>query len=318
VSDAGLVDVLLAAAVPVLAAAALVYRDLFRATVVFIVFGLTVALVWVRLEAPDIALAEAAVGAGITGALFMRALGALSTPPPANVRSAGGRGGARAAVRVSAGVLAAAVGALLVWSVAAVPAGEIALSGLVRNAMPQAGVGNPVTAVLLNLRGYDTLLEVGVLLLAVLSVSVVGARHHPATLGGSAVRGPVLSAFAHLTLPGLTMVAAYVLWIGADLPGGAFQGAAVLAGAWLVAAFAGLATDVPARRMPLVLSAGFFVYLLVAAVMVPLNGALLGFTPATAKWWMLLIESGLLISCAAILATLVFRLTDDWPGSSVP
>jgi hypothetical protein len=45
--------------------------------------------------------------------------------------------------------------------------------------------------------------------------------------------------------------------------------------------------------------------------MVVLNGGLLRYTPATAKWWMLLIESGLLVSCAAILATLVFRLTDD-------
>jgi energy-converting hydrogenase B subunit D len=43
----------------------------------FIVFGLLMALAWARLDAPDIALAEAAIGAGLTGALLLDALGAL-------------------------------------------------------------------------------------------------------------------------------------------------------------------------------------------------------------------------------------------------
>jgi energy-converting hydrogenase B subunit D len=52
-------------------------RDLFRAVVLFIAFGLTMTLAWVRLQAPDLALAEAAIGAGLTGALFLDALGHL-------------------------------------------------------------------------------------------------------------------------------------------------------------------------------------------------------------------------------------------------
>ncbi len=51
--------------------------DLFKAIVLFIAFGLFMALVWVRLAAPDIALAEAAIGAGLTGALLMAALARL-------------------------------------------------------------------------------------------------------------------------------------------------------------------------------------------------------------------------------------------------
>ncbi len=35
------------------------------------------SLVWVRLDAPDIALAEAAIGAGLTGALLLSALARL-------------------------------------------------------------------------------------------------------------------------------------------------------------------------------------------------------------------------------------------------
>ena len=56
---------------------ALACPDLFKAVVLFIAFGLLLALAWVRLEAPDVALAEAAIGAGLTGALMMAALARL-------------------------------------------------------------------------------------------------------------------------------------------------------------------------------------------------------------------------------------------------
>jgi uncharacterized MnhB-related membrane protein len=48
-----------------------------RALVLFITFGLLMTLAWARLAAPDIALAEAAIGAGLTGALLLDAYGAL-------------------------------------------------------------------------------------------------------------------------------------------------------------------------------------------------------------------------------------------------
>ncbi len=49
-------------------------HDLFKAVVLFISFGMLMALSWVRLQAPDLALAEAAIGSGLTGALFLSAL----------------------------------------------------------------------------------------------------------------------------------------------------------------------------------------------------------------------------------------------------
>src|SRR5690554_4547022 len=68
-----LLDIMLALALIITAAAALLSRDLFRAVVVFIAFGLLMAVVWVRLHAADIALAEAAIGAGLTGVLLLDA-----------------------------------------------------------------------------------------------------------------------------------------------------------------------------------------------------------------------------------------------------
>ncbi len=48
--------------------------DLHKAVILFIAFGLVLALVWVRLDAVDVALAEAAIGSGLTGALLWSAL----------------------------------------------------------------------------------------------------------------------------------------------------------------------------------------------------------------------------------------------------
>lgn len=71
------VDLLLAAALLWSAWRALAAPGLDRALVMFIVFGLLMALAWARLQAPDIGLAEAAIGAGLTGALLLDAYGTL-------------------------------------------------------------------------------------------------------------------------------------------------------------------------------------------------------------------------------------------------
>ncbi|MCQ4348518.1 DUF4040 domain-containing protein [Pseudomonas stutzeri] len=70
-------DLLLAGALLWSAWRALSAPGLDRAVVMFIVFGLLMALAWARLQAPDIGLAEAAIGAGLTGALLLDAYGAL-------------------------------------------------------------------------------------------------------------------------------------------------------------------------------------------------------------------------------------------------
>ncbi|MDO8895828.1 MAG: DUF4040 domain-containing protein [Nitrosomonas sp.] len=72
-----ILDLLLVIALLWSALRSLMTRDLFRAVVLFIVFGLLMALVWARLHAPDIALAEAAIGAGLTGALLLDTVGYL-------------------------------------------------------------------------------------------------------------------------------------------------------------------------------------------------------------------------------------------------
>jgi energy-converting hydrogenase B subunit D len=66
-------DLLLSTTLVTLALAALTSREPRRAVILFIAFGLLLALVWARLRAPDVALAEAAIGAGLAGALMLAA-----------------------------------------------------------------------------------------------------------------------------------------------------------------------------------------------------------------------------------------------------
>jgi energy-converting hydrogenase B subunit D len=70
-------DILLVAGLLVLAWRVVMVASVFRSVVLFITFGLLMSLAWVRLEAPDIALAEAGVGAGLTGVLMLDAIGKL-------------------------------------------------------------------------------------------------------------------------------------------------------------------------------------------------------------------------------------------------
>jgi len=68
-----LFDVVLLTTLVALAFAAVLSPEPRRAVIMFIAFGLWLSLVWARLRAPDIALAEAAIGAGLGGALMLAA-----------------------------------------------------------------------------------------------------------------------------------------------------------------------------------------------------------------------------------------------------
>jgi len=70
----GIAEFLLMSLLVVLAVAAVFMRDLLAATVVFMVYSLLMAIVFTQLKAPDVALTEAAVGAGVTTLLFVIAI----------------------------------------------------------------------------------------------------------------------------------------------------------------------------------------------------------------------------------------------------
>ena len=63
--------------------------DIFTAIMLFFLFGLLMSVAWVRLNAVDVALAEATIGAGLTGAMFLAALSRLRRFPSPRADPAG-------------------------------------------------------------------------------------------------------------------------------------------------------------------------------------------------------------------------------------
>ena len=80
-------DAILAITVLAVAGWTIAARDTFAAVIGFVAYGLLLALVWVRLAAPDVALTEAAIGGGVTGVLLLGAA--------ARLRGSAGGGGRR-------------------------------------------------------------------------------------------------------------------------------------------------------------------------------------------------------------------------------
>ena len=67
-------DIGLALLVVLVALWTIAAQDLFASVVGYVAYGLLLALVWIRLYAPDVALTEAAVGSGVTGVLLIFSL----------------------------------------------------------------------------------------------------------------------------------------------------------------------------------------------------------------------------------------------------
>ncbi|AOY74849.1 hydrogenase subunit MbhD domain-containing protein [Clostridium formicaceticum] len=50
-------------------------KDLLSAIIIFAAYSLVMAVLWLLLKAPDIAMTEAAIGAGVTTILFVAVIG---------------------------------------------------------------------------------------------------------------------------------------------------------------------------------------------------------------------------------------------------
>lgn len=296
-------DLFLCGLVLAVAVAAVSDRELFGSIVFFIVYGLLMALAWVRLEAVDVALAEAAIGAGLTGLLMVGASARLRRlqAPEEETGSRMARGATVLACLSVTGLIGAAV--LLLDPRAP------GLAPMVDRSLAESGVGNPVTAVLLNFRAYDTLLESTVLLVALLGVWSLSDERSWGGHGGLrqyARPGGVLATFGR-TLPAIGLIiGVYLVWAGSKQPGGAFQGGTVLAAVWLLMAVAGVADAPPVsnRLLRLGLVAGPALFLAVGLIGA-LAGDFLRLPPEHAGNLILLIEAGLTVSVAVTLALLV-------------
>ena len=298
--DIGLVTLVLGVAAWTIGA-----RETFAAVIGFVAYGLLLALVWVRLAAPDVAMTEAALGSGLTGGLLLGASTRLArTDGPAAIEKPS------AIMRLAAAVLCTLVSAGLAALVLLMPEPAPTLAPQVAANMAATGLGNPVTAVLMVYRAIDTLLEVVVLLLALAGVwSLAPDRLWGGFPGPRHQDDPdsVLSFIGQLLMPVGILVGIHIFWVGSVAPGGEFQGATILAAMGILAMMAGLvgAPAVSGRWLRLVLVVGPAVFFTIGLAGFAMAGGFLAYPEAHAKMLILMIEIPVTLSIAATLALLV-------------
>ncbi len=234
-----IIDTLLALLILGLALRAVAVQSLYQSAISFIAFGLMLALAWARLAAPDVALAEAAIGAGLLGVLLIHSLRDF----------AGEDDGEAAGFAIKLGqyprlpsffiLLGIGIfsGVLLV-AVLQMPDGG-GLTAASVTALADSGVDHPVTAVLLNYRSYDTWLEIGVLVIAMLAIFCAGGFEGFRRGQWRPRQDLIIARFARLLAPLMVLVAGYLLWLGKAYPGGAFQAGVVLGAAGIILQMAG-------------------------------------------------------------------------------
>ncbi len=206
-------------------------RNLFVAVMLAAIFSLLMAANFFILDAADVALTEAAVGAGVTTVILLSAL-ALTAEREKHSRS----------IRWVSVVVVAITVLILIYATfdkpklgdPEAPVHQHVAPWYLENTPELMDIPNVVTAVLASFRGYDTLGEVFVVFVAMVGVLFVlsgdqirtgtirasdpGLRHHliPKVVG-------------RLLLPFIILFGLYVQFHGEYGPGGGFQAGAIIA-----------------------------------------------------------------------------------------
>jgi multisubunit Na+/H+ antiporter MnhB subunit len=296
------VDIALILLILAIGASTIFAREAFDAVIAFVVYGLLLAIVWVRLSAIDVALTEAAIGGGMTGTLLLGAAARLRSAEPDGTRIA-------LPVRLAAAFLCALVAVCLAGALLLPPSVIPTLAPAAMENLVHTGLGNPVAGVLFAYRALDTMLEKVVLLLALVGVWSLAPNQAWNGIPGLRIyerTNSTLTFLAQLLPPVGIVVGFYMCWVGANAPGGAFQGGTILAAMWLLVIVArqqaAPSIGHPWVRIGLVL--GPVVFLAIGLAGFVLANSFLAYPAGHAKPLIVAIEVALTISIAAALAML--------------
>lgn len=210
--------------------------------------GIATCLTFVWFSAPDLALTQLLVEI-VTTILILLGLRWLPQRSPYDWTWQGALRALPRRVR-DLGVAVAAGGGLALLSYAVMTRPRVPDSiadAFVARALPEGGGSNIVNVILVDFRGFDTLVEITVLAVVALAVFALLRRFRPAreSLGQPPQQaGQTATTIAHdLLVPGVLMrlmfpvsivLSLYLLWRGHNLPGGGFVAGLVLAVGFLL------------------------------------------------------------------------------------
>jgi multicomponent Na+:H+ antiporter subunit A len=182
------------------------------------VVGIGLALLFVVIGAPDLAMTQVLVEI-LAVVIALGVLQGVVAPRPAEPPRH----------RAGAALLGLGVGAtvaLLVLAVLAVPPSTAVADYFVRESVPGGFGRNVVNVILVDFRALDTLGEITVLAVAALGAFALLASARPRGTGPGprGARSVVLQAGARLLLALLLLASLFMLWRGHNEPGGGFIG----------------------------------------------------------------------------------------------
>ena len=264
-------------------------EDLFAAVMLTGIFSLLMAANFFVLDAADVALTEAAIGAGITTVFFLSAL-ALTTDRERPV--VGGRLLSVCVVVVTTLILIYATFDKPRLGDPDAPVHQHVAPWYLAQTPELIGIPNVVTAVLGSFRGYDTMGEVFVVITAGIGVLFIlsgsggtNRRKIPGLLPSSdkGLRHHLIPKMVgRLLIPFIVMFGLYVLFHGEYGPGGGFQaGAIAAAGIILYALLEGetkALEAVPKSALTGMMFGGALLYGLVGVVCLALGGNFLDYS----------------------------------------
>ena len=290
-------------------------RSLLAVTMLTSIYSLLSASLFVVLDAVDVALTEAAIGAGISTILMLATI-ALTTDREKVPRH----------TPLLPLIVVITTGAALIYGTLDMPhygdpdapVHRHMAAAYLHDTPLEIGVPNVVTSVLASYRGYDTLGEVTVIFTAGIGVlALLGyhtRRHNIQPPGIKKI--VVLRVIAKLFLPLILLFALYVLFHGDYGPGGGFQAGVIFATGFILYALAfGLGNAqrlIPQRLLHSLAAAGVLIYAAVGIEGMLLGGKFLEYRvladdPVTGQHLgILLIELGVGITVAAVMLIIYF------------
>lgn len=233
-------------------------KDLLVSVIIFMSYSLVMSIIWVLLESPDLAITEAAVGAGVTSVLFfitlrkIQAIGKAKEEEPDEVTkeilAKRFVRGFEKYYKLMAVVLGGAIIAALLVTVSYLPKfgdadnpynNEVSERYLEKG-LEETGAVNAVTGMILDYRAFDTFGESCVLFIAAACVLIL-LREDQKDAEEKALADEkyeprsdaILQASAKVLFPSIMMFGIYILLNGHLSPGGGFSGGAIM-GAGLI------------------------------------------------------------------------------------
>ena len=203
--------------------------DLFAVVMLFGVYSLLTATLFMDLDAVDVAFTEAAVGAGVTTVLMLSSLHLTKRWEALPRRSP-----------LLALLAVGVTGAALVYAVLdapllgdpSAPVHQHVTPRFIEQGLAEVGMPNLVTAVLASYRGYDTFGETVVIFTAGLAVLLLlGIQDDPRLRPGVSAIGDqlVLRSVVKVLLPLILLYGLYVQFHGDFGAGGGFQAGVIFA-----------------------------------------------------------------------------------------